>query len=103
MLALLEDLEDVASAEVDHTGMLIRLHFRTPESFATSLAAAEARLRNAEITINVLHGSLREEVERAVDRWYDRHTADELSQEEVSALKADLPAGEPPSLFDDID
>ncbi len=103
MLALLEELEGVASAEVDRSGMLMRLHFRTPESFVASLAAVETRLKDAEIATNILHGSPRDEVLRAVTRWYDRHTAHELSQEEVSTLKADLQPDQPPPLVDDID
>ncbi len=103
MLALLEDLEGVASAEVDRSGMLMRLHFSTPENFAASLAAVETRLKEAGIATNILHGSRRDEVLRAVTRWYDRHSVDELSQGEVSALKADLQPDEAPPFFDDID
>lgn len=87
MLALLEEIDGVASAEVDRSGMLMRLHLVSPHEHDRCLAAITTRLNELGYRTNVLHGSARDDVLSTVERWYDRRSAEELSIEELKTLR----------------
>lgn len=96
MLALLEEIEGVAAAQVDHSGMLLRLDLVFPEEHERWLAAITARLKELGYGTNVLRGSARSDVLRSVERWYDRRSAGELSLEEEGTLRQSAPSDQDP-------
>lgn len=72
MLARLEAIDGVATAEVDHGGELLRLRVADDRA----LADVTATLREMGYGADPLQGDVN------VDRWYGRDTVQELSHEE---------------------
>ncbi len=94
MLAQLLEIEGVASAEVDHAGLVMRIRCDPPERAAECLAALRSHLTEAGHEMYVLEGAQRQAVLDGVERWYGLESVDGLSQEELARLKERTPPAE---------
>ncbi len=88
VLALLQDIPAVVSAEVDRSGTVLRLRLAS----RARLEGALALLREGGYEAVVLVGPEAEAAERSVSDWYDRARSRELSRAEAQVLAGEIAA-----------